>query len=399
MIKKVRVGQLKPGMHIHDMNCGWMNHPFLTNSLKIGSDKTIEKIVDHGIRHVYIDTEKGLDVNDAPTKQEVDREIKKELDKIAEPKYTSGKQVSLEKEIVKAREIKKEAKKTVHDIMEDVRIGKPVKTEKVEKVVDKMIDSIFRNQDALISLGRIKKTDEYTFMHSMSVCVLMLSFGKNLGFNPKELKEVGVGAMLHDIGKTKVPLDILNSTSSFNDSQYEIMKKHVVYSKDILEETEGISELSIILASQHHERIDGRGYPDGLKGDEISLYGQAVAIVDVYDAMTSTRCYQSKTEPTEVLKKLYEWSNGYNADLVQQFIRCVGIYPVGSLVRLENGLLGIVIDKDNENLLQPIVRIVYDTKKARQVVPYNLDLSHRDEINVEGYELPDKWGIKPEMYL
>ncbi len=400
MIKKVSVDQLGTGMYIHDFNCDWLHHPFLTSRVKIKDDRIIEKIIAQGIKEVYIDTDRGMDVPGAPTEQEVGREIQEHINKMAETDTKPVRDVPLKKELSRAREIKKEAKVAVCDILEEVRIGGQIKTDKAEQVVDKMIDSIFRNQDALVSLGRIKQTDEYTFMHSMSVCVLMISFGKHLDFDESALREVGIGAMLHDIGKMKVPLEILNCKGALTDEQFAIMKKHVEYSNILLNETSGISEMSVILASQHHERVDGRGYPAGLKGDEISLYGQAAAIADVYDAMTSQRCYQRRFEPTEVLRKLYEWKGSYNIDLVQQFVRCVGIYPVGSLVLLDNKLLAVVIDRGSDNLLQPVVRVVYDTRKDRYVLPvYDLDLSRPNSHKVSGYELPERWNIKPEMYL
>jgi HD-GYP domain-containing protein (c-di-GMP phosphodiesterase class II) len=399
MIKKIKVALLRPGMFIHDLNCGWMRHPFMSNSIKIKDEKTIDKIIRYGIHEVYIDSNRGLDVTDAPTEEEVKKEIQTELKKVAEIKSKTDIRVPLKKELVKAREIKREVKQTVQNIMEEIRFGKPIRTEKVENVVKKMIDSIFRNQDALVSLGRIKQTDEYTYMHSMSVCVLMISFGKHLGFDIQKLNEVGIGSMLHDIGKMKVPQEILNSNRQLSDKEFNLVKEHVKYSRDLLKETQGIRETSILLAAQHHERIDGRGYPEGLKGDEISLYGQTAAIADVYDAMTSKRCYQRKFEPADVLKKLFEWRELYNPDLVQQFIRCVGIYPVSSLVRLESGLLGVVLNHSEKGLLYPVVRVVYDTKKERQVMPYDIDLSQISEDRVESSESTEKWNINTEIYL
>ncbi|UCD36513.1 MAG: HD-GYP domain-containing protein, partial [Nitrospiraceae bacterium] len=395
MIKKISIDQLKPGMYIHDLNCGWMAHPFVTGRFNVKSESVIQKIVEYGIHHVYIDTEKGLDVDNAPTAEEVGREIQTELDRIADLNDQQETETPLFVELEQARQIKKDAKKTVHMIMEDVRLGIPIKTEEAERVVDTMIESIFRNRNALIILGRIKQTDEYTYLHSMSVCVLMISFGRNLGFTPVQLREAGVGALLHDIGKMKVPRDILSSRTKLTNSQYDIMKKHVEYSRFMLSEADGISSLSLTLAAEHHERINGMGYPGGLRGDEISLYGQAAAIVDVYDAMTSQRCYQQRFEPTEVLKKLYEWSDSYNTSLVQQFIRCVGIYPVGTLVRLDSGLLGIVLAHGRNNLLQPLVRVIYDSRRSRHVTPYHLDLEQIREERVAGYEVPEKWGLTP----
>ena len=400
MIKRINTKQLKPGMFIDDMNCGWLRHPFLTNKITISDDEMIKRIVKHGIREVYIDTAKGLTVKDAPTKDEVNQEVQVEMDRVAESKPDPVPQVPIKDELKKAREIKKEAKKTVHSIMDDVRFGKQIETVKVENVVSQMIESIFRNQDALLSMGRLKKADEYTYMHSMSVGVLMIAFGKHLGIDKETLTMVGVGAMMHDIGKMHVPQELLVSETKLDDYEYEIMKKHVVHSREILEKTEGISPKSIQIAAQHHERIDGSGYPGGLKGDEISTLGKAAAIADVYDAMTSKRNYQRRYDPTEVLRKLFEWSEHYyDKKMVQQFIRCVGIYPVGTLVRLESGMLAVVLKHGEENLLHPTVKIIYNSIKNRYVKPSIIDLSENGKDTIVSHEPSDQWDIEPELHL
>lgn len=404
MIKKIKVDQLTPGMFIDDFNTSWLDHPFFDNSAKVRNDKIIEKITKSGIQEVYIDTDRGLDVADASTEEEVKQEIQSEIDKVIDLDTKSIEPVPIQEELVKAKEIKREARQTIHNIMDDVRFGEQIKKEQVEQIVMKMVSSIFRNQNALISLGRIRKADEYTYMHSMSVCVLMISFGKQLGFDLKQLRDVGVGAMLHDIGKMKVPQEILNSKRPLSDEEYEMMKEHVEHGRILLEETPGIADTSVLLAAQHHERLDGSGYPKGLVGDNISNCAQAAAIVDVYDAMTSARCYKRGLPPTEALKKLFEWRTRYfNSELVQQFIRCVGIYPVGSLVRLESGVIAIVLNNDDKSLLHPVVRVIYDTQKGKYTVPYDIDLSHQVEKNNEdriiSYESPDKINVIPEMYL
>ena len=386
-------------MFIHDFNCGWINHPFLSNSVKIVNEKTIEKIIDYGIREVYIDTDKGSDVAGAPTEDEVSREIQAEINKVAVPEINERDVVPVQEEIVRAKEIKKEALQTVRDLMEDVRFGKPIKMEKVDHIAEKMVESILRNKGALTSLSRIKKADEYTFMHSISVAVLMISFGRHLGFDYKLIKALGTGGLLHDIGKIKVPAGILSKTTRLSEDEFIRAKEHVKHSRVILEQTRDINETSVLMALHHHERIDGSGYPGKLKGDEISKFGRMSAIADVYDAMTSMRCYQRKFEPTEVLKKLFEWSRFYSNELVQQFIRCLGIYPVGSLVRLESGLLGVVLNQGEKNLLQPVVRVVYNTKKEQYISPYDIDLAQNNGDRVASSELPDRWNITPGAYL
>ncbi len=400
MIKKISAKQLKPGMFIDDMNCGWLRHPFLTNKIKISDDEMIERIVKHGIREVYIDTKKGISIEDAPTKEEVTREIQSEMNKAAETNPDMTPQVPIKEELKKAREIKKEAKKTIHNIMDDIRFGKQIEKTKVDDVVTKMVTSIFRNQDALLSMGRLKNTDEYTYLHSMTVGILMIAFGKHLGYDKQVLHEIGIGAMMHDIGKTQVPQDLLVSKRQLSEDEYELMKQHVVHSRILLEKTGGISDTSIQIAAQHHERIDGSGYPDGLKGDVISKLGRAAAIADVYDAMTSKRKYQQRFEPTDVLRKLFEWSEHYyDKQMVQQFIRCVGIYPVGTLVKLESGMLAVVMSHGEKSLLKPTVKVLYNTITNRYIKPGIIDLSLDDTDRIISHEPSDIWGIEPELHL
>jgi putative nucleotidyltransferase with HDIG domain len=403
VIKKVKTGQLKPGMFVHDFNCGWLQHPFFSSSAKLKDGKMVEKILESGIKEVYIDTDKGVDIADAPIKQEVDKNIQTEMRKVVKPETGDRNPASVKEEIGKAQEIKREAKQTVQTIMEDIRLGKQLEIEKADHVVDKMVDSIFRNKDALTNLGRIKKVDEYTFYHSVSVSVLLISFAKHLGFDPQLIKTIGIGGLLHDIGKMKIPIEILNKPGKLSDDEFKQIKDHATHSRTILEEYPDIDELSVFIAAQHHERFDGTGYPDGLKGDQINEFGRMAAIVDVYDAITSDRCYHRGMLPSEALKKLFEWSEfHFDKTLVGHFIRCMGIYPVGTLVRLHSRQIGVVMDHGEKSLLKPIVRIIYDIIKKKHIAPYVVDLSQPNggvEDKIEGYEQPEKWGIKPEEYL
>jgi putative nucleotidyltransferase with HDIG domain len=404
MIKKIKVGQLKPGIFVHDLNCDWLHHPFVRNKIRIKNEHDIEKIIKQGINEVYIDTDKGLDVAEAPTKKDVDREIQGELDKLTDTKLKTGSRALLREELIRAREIIKESKKTIHNIMDDVKHGKQIEMEQVEKIVEKIADSIFQNKDALISLGRIKHKDEYTYMHSLSVCALMISFAEHLNLDYKTIKAVGIGGLLHDIGKVKVPIEILNKNGALSEEEFNIIKEHVKDGCSILERCTSIDDISMYVAAHHHERLNGTGYPDSLAGDEISIFGQMSAVADVYDALSSDRCYKKKIIPTEALRKLFEWSNSYfKKDLVEQFICCVGIYPVGTLVCLRSGMLGIVVDHGVKGLLYPIIRVVYDTRKRRFITPYDMDLSRPSDSGITdtilNYEAPEKWNIRPEMYL
>jgi len=189
-----------------------------------------------------------------------------------------------------------------------------------------------------------------------------------------------------------------------SEEEFSKVKEHVKRGCRIMEQSRDILEISILLTAHHHERLNGTGYPEGLSGSEISKFGQMASIVDVYDALTSDRCYREKIHPTEALRKLFEWRGLYfNKELVEEFIRCVGIYPVGTLVRLESGLLGVVTDHGEKGLLYPKVWIVYDTKKQKYVNSFEMDLSDMSGSGtgdmIVNYEMPEKWDLRPERYL
>lgn len=404
MIKKIAFEDLRPGMFIHDLNCGWLQHPFLRNRFKVHSDEEIQKFAQYGIREVYIDTVLGLDVADAQTEEEVKAEVHEKMVKAVEARPVRPHPRPVKEELAVARQVHQEANQAVHAIMSDIRVGKQIEVEQVNPVVERVTESILRNRDALISLGRIKQRDTYTFQHSVNVCALLVSFCNSLEFDANVIREAGIGGLLHDIGKMKVPLSILNKPGSLNEKEFEVMKAHVTLGRDILLETPNIPETAILVAGQHHERFDGTGYPGKLHNEEISLFGQMAAIVDVYDALTSNRIYHQGEEPTGVLRKLYEWSKfHFDEELVQRFIRTIGIYPVGSLVSLESGRLGIVIEQGQESLLKPVVRVIFDLKQGFKITPKDVDLSmpvgKGGADRIVGYELPEKWKLNPFEYL
>lgn len=401
MIKRIRSDQLQPGMFIHDLNCGWMEHPFAFNSFKLEDQKTIEKIIASGIRELYIDSNKGTDVIDAQTHDEFHAEIHEKITALAanhvmKPPASS----SLKDEIFMAKAIHSEAQDVVHHLMSDIRMGKQIELAKTSPVVENITESIFRNKDAFISLSRIKKKDDYTFQHSVSVCALLVAFCRAMEYEGAVIREAGTGGLLHDVGKMKVPDSILNKPGPLIDSEFAIMKSHAAVGRELLKQTPGMPETAILITGQHHERYDGTGYPDKIKRDEISQLGQMASIVDVYDALTSNRVYHKGMEPTAALKKLFEWSKfHFNPELVQHFICLIGIYPVGSLVRLESGMLGVVVSPGSDKLLRPVVRAVFDIKKERPVTPRDIDLATQPGDSILQHESPHTWGIDPFKFI
>ncbi|MBE7423603.1 MAG: HD-GYP domain-containing protein [Zoogloeaceae bacterium] len=401
-IKKIPAARLKPGMFIHDLDCGWMDHPFLTTRFKLDSERDLRKIHAAGIREVYVDTELGLDVADAPTAGEVSQELEREMELAVEKRPEP--RASTHEELARARNIHSEANRIMRSMMNDVRLGRQVHVEQIEPMVDKMAGSILRNSGALISLNRIKNKDEYTFQHSVSVATLLMAFCRGLGLDEETLRQAGIGGMVHDVGKMQTPDGILNKPGKLTDDEFAVMRHHVVASREILEITPNISQTALQVAAQHHERYDGSGYPHRLKGDEISRIGQMAAIIDVYDAITSDRVYHKGMPPTEALRKLFEWSKfHFNPELVHAFARVVGIYPVGALVRLESERLAVVVEQRESNMLQPLLRVVFDARRNHYLKPEDVDLSRSmgkgGADRILGHESPDKWQIDPMKFL
>jgi putative nucleotidyltransferase with HDIG domain len=402
MIKKVNIDQLKPGLYISDFNCDWLNHPFLNNSLFIRNTQQIDRIREYGIREVYIDTNRGRDVDDAPTAAEAVKTVRRQLSNTFNTRPEFEKPEPLRNELKRAQRIKQEAYSIVQRFSDDIRLGKQLRLDGVEDVVDKMLDSVSRNKDALLSLINIRKKDQYTYMHSVSVGVLMIAFCKALGMSQDEIRKYGLGALMHDVGKMMIPLELINKPGKLTEEEYELMKRHVTYSYEILSENDQIPKEAIQIAYEHHERRDGVGYPRGLSDEAISRGGMMTAIVDVYDAITSVRSYSDGVEPIEALRKLFEWSKfHFDEDLVHKFIKTMGIYPVGSMVRLANNQLAVVVETGRETLLKPVVRVIYDIRRQIELSPRDVDLSAgmTEAHQILSSEPPSRWKLDPAKYL
>jgi putative nucleotidyltransferase with HDIG domain len=392
MIKKIKVDQLRPGIFVHDFNCDWAGENVFINQALIKSEKAVKIIRSWGIKEVYIDTERGLDVKRARTVSEVRRHTDLKLNKLA---GNRGKNVPpivpLKEELKVAGKIKKEAVNLMQKAMASVQEGKQVDVDRAFQLVQSMGASISRNQDALIMLTRLKRKDEYTLIHSISVSSLVLAFCNSCRLPYDLTINMATGALLHDIGKVQIPVGILNKPGRLTREEFAVMKKHSAYSAEILNQSKNLPADAFDIALHHHERYDGTGYPDGLKGEDITFGSRVTSICDVYDAITSARCYRQGLGRVAGLRKLYEWSDyHFDKELTFEFIHCIGVYPIGTYVRLENELSGVVT-ASTENVLQPVVRLFYNNKNSMPMKIQEIDLS-RFGINIAGYDSPAKWS-------
>jgi HD-GYP domain-containing protein (c-di-GMP phosphodiesterase class II) len=292
----------------------------------------------------------------------------------------------------------------VRGVMQDARLGKAVELDQVQPVVQSITESILRNPGALVGLLRIKNKDDYTFLHSVSVCTLLVAFCRSVEMDGALIQQAGLGGLLHDTGKALVPDEILNKPGRLTDAEFDIIRKHPQDGHDILEKIPHIGDIPLDITLHHHERMDGSGYPHRLPGKDIGTLAQMAAIVDVYDAITSDRSYHKGMSAAEALRKIYEWSNfHFNPLHVQAFMRCVGIYPVGTLVLLESGRLGVVTEPHDTNMLAPKVKVFFSTRSNTYIQPQVVDLSKPLGMGggdrILSHESPAQWKLDPMRFL
>ncbi|MDH5435522.1 MAG: HD-GYP domain-containing protein, partial [Gammaproteobacteria bacterium] len=353
-------------------------------------------------KYVYIDTDLGKDSRHSIPATKVAKSIQMEMEKIPAsiegPRYPVS--VPIEKESKVAAQVHHRTRGIIKKYMDDVRSGKSISTDTAKEIVGEAVESIIRNPNALMCYTLLKNRDHYTSEHSLNVCIMSLAFGRHLGFSEEVLNELGVGALLHDLGKMKIPLDLLHKDGKLTPEEFDIIKKHPEHGRAILEEAGGMSRSAIDIAYSHHERNDGRGYPEGKVAKDMSLYSKVVAIVDVYDAITSNRSYHDGISSHDALKRMYEWrETDFDPELLEKFIQCLGIYPIGSIVELNTGDVGVVIEVDPQRRLKPKVMLVLDPDKKLRTQTRIVDLG-KDRIDFieEGAELEIVQVLDPGAY-
>jgi len=398
MLKRIPVAHLKLGMFIEELCGSWMEHPFWRTSFLLDDDEDVRRLVESGIHEVWIDTSRGLDISEHPElvvdEATRDKEVTHELNRAAAT--PAARRVSMDQEIEHATRICARSKEAVASMFAEARMGKAVQTEGAMALVEQISDSLLRNPGALISLARLKTKDDYTYMHSVAVSALMIALARQLGLPEAQTHQAGLAGLLHDLGKAMMPPEILNKPGKLTDVEFDVIRSHPVEGHQLLVEAGGACDVVLDVCLHHHEKTDGTGYPHRLNGDEISLFAKMGAVCDVYDAITSNRPYKAGWNPSESIRRMVEWSKGHFDETVfHAFVRTVGIYPIGSLVRLESGRLGVVTDQGENSLLTPCVRVFFSTRSNAHIAPSLIHLSHNDcHDRIVATEDPGRWKFK-----
>jgi len=391
MRKKISVSELRLGMFIDKLDGNWLQHPFWKSSFKLENPKNIAALKESAVTHVWIDTSKGLDVekketrkNEAPTIEEVSTTVEETI-----------KTVPLKEEMAAAKETLAKAKQATMEMLQEARMGNSVSAKDVAPIVDEISQSVSRNSNAMLTVTRMKSKDDYTYLHSVAVCALMIALGKQINYQG-DYHSLGMAGLLHDVGKMAIPDEILNKPGKLTDEEFDIVKNHPVSGWEILKNSDDVDEIALDVCLHHHERVDGNGYPDKLSGDKLSLVARMAAVCDVYDAITSNRCYKDGWAPADALKKMAEWKDGhFDEQIFQAFVKTVGIYPTGTLVKLKSNRLAVVMEQSHGTLLKPVIKIFYSCSHKAPIPKKVINLSASNE-EIESIEAPEDWDLKQE---
>lgn len=332
MLRKLPIAELLPGMFVVDSGLSWLEHPYLfSQEGEIKSLAAVRELAEAGYTEAFIDTERGTYAQGRSAEPTLAELLARETERPAEPA------VPLEEELVAATAVYQDCLCIARSVLETVQAGGELDMAEPTSLVDDVIASAVRNVDALVALCKLRQHDAYTFTHGVNVAALSVAFGTALGLDPLGLRDLGLAGLFHDIGKTGVPDAILNKPARLSPGEFEQVKNHPGYGRQILE-GRGLPEAVLRGVAEHHEKWGGTGYPHGLAGEDVHPYGRIIGVADVFDALTSRRAYKDGILPTKALGVLYGMrERDYPPGLVERFIKFMGPYPVGSFVRLASG--------------------------------------------------------------
>ncbi|ODN65646.1 HD-GYP domain-containing protein [Methylophaga muralis] len=400
MTRRIASTELRLGMYIQKLGGSWLKHPFLRSSFLLTDADDIKSIVEAGIEDVWIDEEKGEAIQNShpvtPSKQPAVEDFS-DTQIVTKQSIEDKKtvlQTSMEDDINQARKVFHEAKPQVMAMYKDARLGKAIDPQTTLPLVNEIDLMVQRNSAAILSVARLKTHDDYTYMHSLAVCALMISLARQLNLDEEQVKLAGVGGLMHDLGKSLMPLEVLNKPGKLSEAEYNIMKKHPAAGAKLLENSGAAPEV-VDIALHHHEKINGLGYPNRLQGEEISLFSRMAAICDVYDAVTSERAYKQAWDPAGTIREMAQWEGHFDKQLFNAFVKMVGIYPVGSLVRLTSQRLAVVIEPGVTSLVKPKVKVFFSLRSKAPIQIQVVDLALLScKETIEGPEDPSKWHFK-----
>ena len=386
MLKKVPVVQVRIGMFLHGLEGGWLKHPFWRTRFLIRTPAQLAQLQASGVRECWIDLSQGDDVAGTPTPPAAELPANP-------PAVVAAAAVSFNDELAHAERVISRAHEAVKSLMHDARLGRAIDKHDCLPVVEEITQSIVRHHGALISLLRLKRCDDYSYLHSVAVCALMVSMGRELHLPADEVRHAGLAGLVHDIGKASLPAELLQKPALLTQAEFALMKTHAEQGHALLAAC-GLPPAALDVCLHHHERLDGSGYPHGLADGQISMMARMGAICDVYDAITSNRPYKAAWNPAEAIARMASWRGQFDPALFSAFVRCLGLYPTGPLVRLDSGRLAVVLEQNPGALSAPVVRAFFCTERRTRISPQRLDLACPQSVDfIVSRESAEAWPV------
>jgi HD-GYP domain-containing protein (c-di-GMP phosphodiesterase class II) len=395
MLKKIPVSELRLGMHLHRFEAAWIDHPFWRTRFTLSDPADLTAIAGSRVRECWIDVALGADVAAATGPAVAPRRTPRTLpapQSHAAARPCAVAPADLDDELDRAAALCRRSKDAVTSMFNEARLGKAIDAEHCRPLVNDIAESVYRNPGALISLARLKTADDYSFMHSVAVCALMVSLGRTLGLSEAECKEAGLAGLLHDMGKALMPSEILNKPGKLSDEEFAVMRSHPERGHAMLVEGGSASDAVLDVCLHHHEKFDGSGYPHQIAGNAISLFARMGAVCDVYDAITSDRPYKAGWDPAESIARMAGWQGHFDPPVFSAFVKSLGIYPTGSLVRLASGRLAVVLEQNAQSLTTPVVKVFFSTQSNLPIEARRLDLTKSND-RISGRESRADWNF------
>jgi HD-GYP domain-containing protein (c-di-GMP phosphodiesterase class II) len=402
MLRRVMPGEVTLGMFIHGFDGSWFDHPFWRKKFLLADEQDVQRIRESKVSAVIIDDERGATpaapmpapagMTPVPGPSLAPRPAP--AAKRYVPPSTLPRKATFRQETKRAAKIVEKSKKKVGAMFESARLGKALKLPEVMPLIDEIRDSVERNNKALTSLVRLKNKDEYTYMHSVAVCTLMINFACKLDLDDDTIRSMGVAGLLHDLGKMAVPQMILDKVDRLTDEEMSTIRTHPVRGHALIGQNPDIPDIARDVCLHHHEKIDGTGYPFGLQGTEISMAARMGAICDVYDAVTSNRPYKTPWTPCVALGRMTQWQGHFDERLMQVFINSMGLYPAGGLVRLNDHRLALVLDNCADDPSAVRVLPFYCTSRLQELAPQEVTITPDRGVQILGTERPEFWHFE-----
>jgi len=402
MLQHIKPDRVELGMFVHGFVGSWFDHPFWRKKFVIQDEDDLVKIRESKVEAVIVDDERGLAPRiDRPRLTSVVPEPVRRLVPQPNPmatRYTppsvAAKNTGFKQEAKRAARIVEKSKKQVGAMFEAARMGQAIKIKDVAPLIDEIRESVERNNKALTNLVRLKSKDEYTYMHSVAVCALMINMARKLDLDETTIRHMGMSGLLHDLGKMAVPQMILDKTGRLTDEEFSTIRTHPERGHALIGDNPDVPDMARDVCLHHHEKIDGTGYPFGLAGEEISMAARMGAICDVYDAVTSNRPYKDPWTPAMALGRMGQWQGHFDERLMGVFINSLGLYPAGGLVRLNDHRLALIVDNCPEELMAIRVLPFYCTSRLQQIKPQELIVRPDQGPQILGIERPDFWHFE-----